>query len=119
MSLKKLSYKFKKEGAIDTGAVRQELEVLANKVRSVEAYRSVTGAIPVDLLDAVEHALRILTPMTAFLGDFELTNLLSSLKIWVSKKRMEQEQEQAHARSFTNLDFGEFGQSNPGFNQYW
>lgn len=108
-----------KNGSLKSDDVCRHLKVVSDKVRSAEAFRSVTGMIPVDVLDAVEHALRILTPMTAFIGDFELTNLLSSLKIWLQKKRLEQEQQQQHNQSFTNLDFGEFGNASPSFNQYW
>lgn len=54
-----------------------------------EAQKAVTGSVSDSTLSMVDSFLAIATPIVAFSGDFELTTLLSSLKLWVSKKRME------------------------------
>ena len=83
--------------------VRAHLRAISELRAKADVYKSVTGSIPTSILDAVDSALRIVIPMTSFLGDFELTTLLSSLKVWLQKKRMEKEQEDAQLTGMQSL----------------
>jgi len=61
------------------------------------------------LISTIESLLSIAVPIASISGEWELTTLLSSLRVWLEKKKMEQIQED-HARqaiqnqSWSDLD---------------
>ena len=82
---------------LDVKACLEQARKLAIRA---EAGKTVTGGFFSDtLLNSVENFLSLATPFVAIYGDWELTTLLSSLKAWLQKKRMEREAEAAQAAS--------------------
>ena len=81
---------------VDAKALRECLETAASLARRVEASRAVTGFFGMGggLTDIIENVLSIATPLVAISGDFELSNLLGSLKVWLDKKKMKEAEEE-------------------------
>ena len=97
--------------AYKTAQLREYLEVGVSLARRVEASRAVTGFFGSGLTDIIDNVLQIATPLVAFSGDFELSNLLGSLKVWLDKKKAQEAAEQAHRdammnQSYDDLTFG-------------
>lgn len=81
-----------------------------NKIASLKKQ-----AISEDVLDSIQYILNIATPLVSFSGDFELTALLSNLKIWLSKKKAELLQEQAQRDAVRGLSWEDLGSNNYGW----
>jgi hypothetical protein len=45
------------------------------------------------LLSTVESLLNIAVPLVSISGDMELTSLLASLRVWIDRKRLDQQRE--------------------------
>lgn len=91
--------------------VQAQLFEIKQLVAKADTYKSVTGSIPTSILDAVDSALRIVIPITSFLGDFELTTLLSSLKVWLQKKRLEKQREDEQLTGMQSLTMNDYWSS--------
>jgi len=89
--------------------VLAELSKIEAMVRKANTIKAIAGIIPQSILDAIESALNVVVPLTAFLGDFELTSLLSALKIWLQKKKLEAQKEDEQRDAMNNL----------GYDAYW
>jgi len=50
----------------------------------------------------VDNFATVATPIVAVYGDYELSALLSSLKVWIAKKRAEAQTEEARVKNLTN-----------------
>ena len=101
--LQRLEQKTAALGKMSRKEVLAKVHDLEATIQRAECLQVVTGAIPESILSAVDSALRILVPMVSFMGDFELSNLLGSLKIWLQKKRMEQQQEDQQRMNMQDL----------------
>jgi len=75
--------------------LREYLGIAVTLARRVEASRVVMGFFGGSLTGIIDDVLRIATPLVAISGDFELSNLLGSLKVWLDKKKAQEAQEQA------------------------
>ena len=71
--------------------VRQALLLAHAGVRRIEASRAVQGDYDNPLSSILDQILQIATPLVAMFGDFELSNLLGSLKVWLDRKKVEEE----------------------------
>jgi len=91
--------------AADAKACLEHAKALAIRV---EAAKTVTGGFFSDsILNTVDTFLSLAVPFASFGGDYELTTLLSSLKVWVQKKRNEAEMEKMQANmSSSNNNWG-------------
>jgi len=69
--------------------------------RKAEVGRCVAGFFDGGLVGMVDSFATIATPLVAVMGDFELSNLLGSLKVWLAKKKSEAAAEQARVDSLT------------------
>jgi len=76
--------------------VKAHLELGVALARRAEAGRAVTGGFGSGIFDTIESILTVATPLASIFGDFELSNLLGSLKVWLAKKRAEEAAEQAN-----------------------
>ena len=74
--------------------VRYVLTLAHACARRVEAAKAVQGGYGGSMLGLLDQVLQIATPLAAVFGDFELSNLLGSLKVWLDRERMREEQEQ-------------------------
>jgi len=92
-------------------AARAKISEIEKMVVRANAIKAVAGLIPQSILDSIESALNIVVPMTAFLGDFELTTLLSGLKVWLQKKRLEAQQEDALRNSMNDIGYSDYWSS--------
>lgn len=93
--------------AADALVCLKHAEVLA---RRVEASKTVTGGFFSDsILSTIESFLNIAVPFSSMSSDYELTSLLSALRVWVNKKKNEAEMEkmQAAANSYSSGSFGD------------
>ena len=108
-SLERLQKKVNSLEKVSAKEVRAELDRVQAMIHKAETLKSVAGMIPESILNSIESALNIVVPLTAFLGDFELTTLLSALKVWLSKKRVENQQADAQRNAFNDL----------GYSSYW
>jgi hypothetical protein len=79
--------------------VRANLVHAVELARRVEAAHAVTGGFfGGGMISAVEQVLSIATPLVAIYGDFELSNLLGSLKVWIEKKKWQEAEEERKAQ---------------------
>lgn len=85
--------------------VRAGLDHAYKIARRIEAARVVQGYLSDGVLDIIDNFVRIATPLTAFFGDFELTALLSSLKLWLDKKKMQAQEEENQRKALQNQSF--------------
>ena len=88
--------------------VRTLLASAQTLVVKADAFKSVTGAIPESVINAIDSVLRIAVPLTSFLGDFELTGLLNSLKLWLQKKQSENMVEEQRQQGMQGLGFSDY-----------
>ena len=80
----------------------KEAEKLAIRV---EAGKVVTGFLSESVLSTIDNLLRIATPLVAISGDFELSTLLGSLKIWLDKKKAQQAAEDARRQDMMSMGY--------------
>ena len=83
----------------------------ATKVaRRVEAARTVNAFFGMGggLTDIIDNVLSIATPLVAISGDFELSNLLGSLKVWLDKKKMQERLEEQQKNDMMNNSYQDF-----------
>jgi hypothetical protein len=95
---------------VDPAEVKQYLNCAIKLARRVEAQKSVTGFLGGSLTEIIEQVLNIATPLASMSGDFELSNLLGSLKVWLDKKKAEkaqqtQQQEDMFNQGYSDLNF--------------
>ena len=81
--------------------VRAYAQDLLKLARRAEVQRAVTGSFGGGLVDMISSALTVATPMAAAFGDFELSNLLGALKVWVDKRRAQDAAEKARVDALT------------------
>ena len=70
--------------------IKAYLTYASSLTRRVEASKAVVGFFGGGLTDIIDNMLVIATPLVAIMGDFELSNLLGSLKVWLMKKKAEE-----------------------------
>jgi len=97
-------------GSVDVSALREYLGAVSAIARRVEASRAVTGFFGGGLMDIIETALQIATPLASMSGDYELGNLLGSLKVWLDKKKAqeaaeEMQRQQMMSQTYDDLTF--------------
>ena len=83
--------------AVDTQVLREYVETAIAAAHRAEASKAVTGFFGMGsgLTGIIEDVLSIATPLASIAGDFELSNLLGSLKVWLDKKIAQEAAEQA------------------------
>ena len=108
-TLQRLNKKVNSLDKVSRKEVRAQLNDIQAMIHKAEAIKAVGGLIPESVISAVDTALNIVVPLTAFLGDFELTTLLSALKVWIQKKKLENQQADAQRNAFNDL----------GYDSYW
>jgi hypothetical protein len=91
-----------------TGDLKEHVANLNHTMVRIACANAVLGSIPNGLLDALDSALSILTPLCAILGDWELTTLLSALKVWGQKKRSENAMADAQQQSMQGSGYSSF-----------
>lgn len=101
--LQRLEQKTAALGKMSRKEVLAKVHDLEATIQRAECLQVVTGAIPESILSAVDSALRILVPIVSFMGDMELSSLLSSLDLWVRKKKSENQQEDQQRMNMQNL----------------
>lgn len=85
--------------------VRACLDAAAALVRRAEAGRAVYGFFGGGLTDIIDNVLQIATPLVSISGDFELSNLLGSLKVWLDKKKIEEQMADAQRNAMMNQSY--------------
>jgi len=91
--------------SVNTNALKDYLELSASIARRVEASKTVMGFMGgSSLTGLIDNVLRIATPLVAISGDFELSNLLGSLKIWLDKKKAEEAAADAQRQQMFSQD---------------
>ena len=65
----------------------------------------VAGFFDGGLIGAIESFAAVATPLVAVFGDYELSNLLGALKVWLAKKKAEAAAEQARVDSMTSRNW--------------
>jgi len=95
---------------VDKKAVKAYLEAAVSLSRRVEASKTVTGLFGMGsgLTGIIEDVLSIATPLVAISGDFELSNLLGSLKVWLDKKKMQEAEEQRQRDAMMSGGFEDY-----------
>lgn len=74
--------------------VWEALEATIAAVRRVEAAKAVQGFFGSSAISVIDNILQVATPIVALYGDFELSNLLGSLKVWLDRKKLEEREDQ-------------------------
>lgn len=97
--------KLASQKTLTAGELREGLEHSQRLARRVEAAKTVQGYLSDDVLSIIDNFVRIATPLTAFFGDFELTALLSSLQVWLNKKKMQAIEEENNRKAMQNQSF--------------
>ena len=98
-----LSKKIQAAKQVSSKDMKDYLATASKVAKRVEAAKVVTGLISESLLGVVDNMLQIAIPLVSFSGDFELTGLLNSLKLWLSKKRAEQIAEDARLQQMRSI----------------
>lgn len=62
------------------------------------------------IMDTIDNFIKIAVPLAAIYGDFELSTLLGSLKIWLDKRKREAQaewdlQQAIQSQSFSDIRF--------------
>ena len=76
----------------------------------VEAQKTVVGFFGLGggLTGIIDNVLSIATPLVAVSGDFELSNLLGSLKVWLDKKKLQEQMEEQQKQDAMNNSYQDF-----------
>lgn len=74
--------------------VREALQQAISVARRAEAAKTVQGFFGSSIISLLDQVLQVATPVVAIYGDFELSNLLGSLKVWLDKKKLEEQEDQ-------------------------
>lgn len=91
-------------------------ELKAYLTQGIKTAQRVEAAITVQgffglgggLTDIIDNVLSIATPLVAVSGDFELSNLLGSLKVWLDKKKLQQQLEEQQKQDMMSNSYQDF-----------
>jgi hypothetical protein len=93
----------------------QEL-VVVQKVATKEARKLIKKichlqkkAVSESLIGVIESILSVAVPIASLSNEWELTTLLSSLRVWLEKKKMEQQQEDIARRQIQEQSWSDLG----------
>lgn len=85
--------------------IREYLNVGCAVARRAEASKSVTGFFGGGILDTINQIIQVATPLVSMSGDYELSALLSSLKVWLDKKKAQEAADKAQRNQMMNQGY--------------